>query len=214
MHHFYERICICLEQDTNAAGVRSYRAAAECMRAALFMTDQVLYTPHLAPIAAILARATARARPDSEHRPLETGPRPGVLMPAMSASPTDEILGTHDDVFFAAISRTWSAEESDEFTETGDKWSYVDLFVEVTQPSSDTMLELAELSERRVGFNSLNLPEAVDTMGAVPLDADWQPRPRTDPESGSSARPEDLEPPYGLLLQSYALRERGFDVSG
>jgi hypothetical protein len=80
----------------------AYVAAAETLRAALFAADMVLYSPWLAPLAATLARATARPDPDAPAELLPL-PRRGAMLALPEQGPPSAEEAASGEPFLRVI---------------------------------------------------------------------------------------------------------------
>lgn len=197
-----DRIAICLEPALGTAGIGAWRAAAETMRAGLFLARYTYFTPQLMPLAATLARATQRPEMLEE---LESGglkPLRGDLLPV-----APELGDESVEAGFRALARHWSPEACEQNTKGLSADARHDICIVLTPPLSDLTRNLISRAQRVVGFRSLHSEEIfVPDDEFVYLDAEWSPHRAVDPESGRFADGGKMLPPFGLMLQRFVLQ--------
>ena len=169
------------------------------MRAGLFLARVTYFTPQLAALATVLARATQRPDVSEDLESDEPRPQRGDLLPIAPVSKSDE-------AGLRALSRHWSPEAFDQYAKGFGSEIRPDICIALTPPLSDFTRNLMSRARRVVGFRSLRGVDGfVPDEGLLYLDAEWSPRRAADPESGRSADEGRTLPPYGLMLQRFGL---------
>lgn len=175
----------------------SYIAAAETLRAALFAAGLVLYSPWLAPLAAVLARTTSRATDPSS--PIIA--MPGVLEPLREVEPFGE--SDPDEPFLREIRQYGGSPDPYALQLIASADFAVDAFVALSAPQPGPAQVLAQRARAVYGFRRLQGDALAEHLTqATLLDADWTPPAGWDPETGYAEDADRTLPPFGLLLQS------------
>jgi hypothetical protein len=205
MKYQLDRIAICLEHAPGTGGIAAWRAAAETMRAGLFLARYTYFTPQLMPLAASLARATQRPAVSEDLESDEPKPHRGDLLPI-----APELGAESEEAGFRALARHWSPEAFDQHAEGFGAENRPDICVALTPPISDFTRNLMSRSRRVVGFRNLRSEDDFSPDEKMEyLDIDWSPRRAADPESGRFVDERRALPPFGLMLQRFGLRSLG-----
>lgn len=201
MKYQLDRVAICLEHAPKTGGIAAWRAAAETMRAGLFLARYTYFTPQLMPLAASLARATQRPAVSEDRESDEPKPQRGDLLPI-----APELGVESDEAGFRALARHWSPEAFDQHAKGFGAETRPDICVALSPPRSDLTRNLMSQARRIVGFRSLGGEEGfVRDDRFLYLDAEWSPRRTADPESGRPADEGRTLPPFGMMLQRFGL---------